>query len=226
MSKHFDPRTIRFPVPSQAMRQVSHGTASCAGHIVVEGHDGREVVVATESHEERVCFVCLAIDPTTVEMREQVRFVWIDEDKSQHVHWFDLIVRTTSGERIGYSVKPEARVTDELLDLTARIGAQAVARDVLDDVRVLTRADFDETTVWNAGYLLSIRRPDPIVDRAAVEVARQLTGSASLGDLCERVGFGDRSLHALLRLVRSGHLGILDGARLNRNAHVFLKEKV
>lgn len=224
MSIHFPTEAFRFPQPSTAKRRISHGTASCAGHIVVETTDGLEIVIGSESHEELICYTCIAVDPSTFSMHEQVPFVWTDETGKKRKHWFDLIVERNDEVVIAYSVKPKGRATDDFLDELQVIGSQAVSDGLVKDVRVLNAQDFDETTIWNAKFLLATRRPDPAADEAARAVVRDLSGTATLDDLIDRTGFEGRGFHALLRLIRAGHLGVLDSARLDRNAIVFLKE--
>lgn len=224
MSIHIQPEVFNFPKSSQSMRKISHGTASCAGHLVFEEVDGTEVIIGTESHEELICYTCIAIDPQTAKMQEQVKFLGVDRQGKDQLRWLDLVVTTKAGFVTAYSVKPVGRISDAfVLDLEV-LAEQAFALGLVDDVRILSKSDFDETTIFNAKFLIAVRRPDPEADIAAREVARRLSGAASLSELTDQTGFDGRGFHALLRLVRSGHLGVLDHVRLDRNTHVYLKE--
>ena len=214
---------VRLPLPSLAARRIGPGPASFTGAAVLDDAGGRARVVRFESLEERRCILCLAIDPLTCEMREQVEFGWWDGEGRLRTHYFDLVVLQHDGRRVAYSIKPAARMTERFLAEIGPIGRQAVEAGFAHDVRLLSAADFDPITRRNAELLHAARHPDPEADAAAREAVRGMNGTSTLEALTRRTGLEGRGFRALLRLVRSRVLGAVGHPPLAPETEVFLQ---
>ena len=224
MSASIDLQPIRLPIASVSDRKIVAGRGKCVGATVFDDGEGCERVVLAESAEEMTCHLCLAAAPDTRSMREQVRIVWEDAEGRTRTHYLDLVVLQRDGRRVGYSIKPAAKIDEAFLREMAEVGAHAVATNVVDDLRVLSAADFDPVTQWNARFLHAVREPDAEADLPAREAVRGLDGTSTLGALADRIGMQGRGFRALVRLVRSGVLGLSDHVRLTHAAAVFLQE--
>ncbi|MBK1636498.1 hypothetical protein [Rhodovulum adriaticum] len=211
---------IQLPDPSLAQRKVPWGTRfHFTGQIVLGDGPGR--VVRTESHTEFTCCLCLASRPETAKIHEQVAFEWHDADGVVRTHYIDFLVEQTDGQRVAYTVRPEARVSERFLDEVRQVARQIRASGFANDLRLLTDKDFDQTERFNAKLLHSVRQPDPEADAAARKIVGDLRGIAPLARLADEIALEARGFRALVRLIRSGHLRLVNHERIRPAAQVF-----
>lgn len=98
---------LALPAASRAERQIAAASKGhCTAHAVL-GRGAGQRVQAESSLELSHLFI-LNADPSIAELREQVRFRYGPDDEREHV--FDVLAVRTSGARIAYTIKPEARL--------------------------------------------------------------------------------------------------------------------
>ncbi|MBO9456950.1 hypothetical protein J7376_16090 [Paracoccus sp. R12_1] len=217
------------PLPSSADRMVATSSrAHFCGHVVIGDGSGRGAisgvtprVVHVESHLELCWCLCLSVRPDIIDLREQARFDWFDEDGEVRSHFFDLLVTRNDGSRLACAIRPAIRSRGRLGRQLPRIATQVRASGFADDVRLLTDHDLDSVELHNAWILHGIRVGDQQVDARAVDVFETLSGTATLSELTSRIGLGVVGFRALLRLLRSGHLQMLRSEKITPSATVY-----
>lgn len=146
-----------------------------------------------------------AAQPTTVDLREQVR-ARFRLGASTSVHWLDLVRMRADGLRIAYAVKYAADVDDELHALLDAIAAYEGDR-IADEYRILTEADLDAVSIENARLVCECARDH---DRHALEAVRAVLPGrgdrTTFGEIAEDSGFGWRGYRATVALLQSGLL--------------------
>ncbi|PVH27300.1 hypothetical protein [Pararhodobacter oceanensis] len=190
-----------------------------SGHLVIG--DGAGVIVETESNLEFKWCLCLVAKPDTASLTEQVAFEWHDRDGAWRTHYFDMVVTRTDHRKIAYTIKPEARVTDQFLAEISWIAAQARAAGFVSDVRLLTDVGLDPVELHNARLLHGMRTPDPEADIAAEAVFAAMSGVSTLSELSGLIGLGARGLRALIRLIRSHHLRLVRHEKITPSSEVY-----
>ena len=130
---------------------------------------------------------------------------------------------TTTPER---SVRPVARLSLRYRREMEIIRQQAMAEGAFDDVRFVTERSFDAATRHNAALLHGSRHPDPDTDAAARAVVREMSGTATVGDLRDRIGHGGAGFRAVVRLVGAGVLAPLRHERLTSSTLLLKKDHV
>ena len=109
---------------STAQRKINrHSREHATGQLVFGPGAGR--VVHLESHLEMCWCLTLMAQSKTVDLHEQVKFDWVNEDGELRPQWFDFVVTELDGSRIAYSVKPQARVSERFLNEMSYIAGQA-----------------------------------------------------------------------------------------------------
>lgn len=188
------------------------------GQFTFGSDEGRTMDV--ESHTElNVALVTIA-RPDVVDLEHQVPFQWVKPDGKPATHHFDFRVVMVDGKRRAIMVKSEYRrrqtkVQDEL----AQIAAQ-VTPDFADEVVVMSERDLDPIELFNAEIMHEMRRPDPEADASARRVVGEIVASVRIMDLVEAVGLGARGFRALVRLIRSHELELIDKVRIAHEAYV------
>jgi len=121
----------RLPSDSIAARNILKSSAYCAsGQVVIGAYPGR--LIQLDSELEYKVALLLSVQPDLVDLREQVRFNWHDQDGKPHKHFFDFVTTCKTGQRTGVMVKEAKRLRSERLQREIRmIGAQAVAGFVI-----------------------------------------------------------------------------------------------
>lgn len=195
---------LALPAASRAERQIAAASKGhCTAHAVL-GRGAGQRVQAESSLELSHLFI-LNADPSIAELREQVRFRYGPADEREHV--FDVLSARTSGARIAYTVKPEARLrSGRFLTEMGVVAWWVREKRFADDLRLLTDADVDPVDLHNARIIAAVRDADPEADAAARQVAEALVGGLALRELTLATGLGARGYRALLRLVGSGAL--------------------
>jgi len=199
----------RLPSDSIAARNILKSSAYCAsGQVVIGAYPGR--LIQLDSELEYKVALLLSVQPDLVDLREQVRFNWHDQDGKPHKHFFDFVTTCKTGQRTGVMVKEAKRLRSERLQREIRmIGAQAVAGFV-DRVIVVTQRDINPVDLHNAKLLHEVRHPDPEADRAAEEATIGMVGAATIADLVAMTKMGSRGFRALARLIRKRAVVLID----------------
>lgn len=188
------------------------------GQFTFGSDEGRTMDV--ESHTELNVALVTIVRPDVVDLEHQVPFQWVKPDGKPATHHFDFRVVMVDGKRRAIMVKSEYRrrqtkVQDEL----AQIAAQ-VTPDFADEVVVMSERDLDPIELFNAEIMHEMRRPDPEADASARRVVGEIVASVQIMDLVEAVGLGARGFRALVRLIRSHELELIDKVRIAHEAYV------
>jgi hypothetical protein len=139
----------------------------------------------------------------------------------EQVHVFDVVATWASGERIAFTIKPEARLrSGRFLSEMQAIAGWVRQKAFANDVRLLTERDVDPVALHNARIIAAVRDPDPDADRTARETAHSFIGAVTLRDLTVATGLEARGYRALLRLVRRGDLQPIRHERLTPDSLV------
>jgi hypothetical protein len=115
--------------------------------------------------------------------------------------------------------KSKEAATPELRSKTRRIARQ-ITPDIADRACVITERDLDAVEVDNARLLHASRVPDHGADAAVRRVVARINGAAKIGDLVEQAGFSGRGFRAVVRLLRSHELELVNHERITRSALV------
>jgi len=219
MTSRKAPRIHFSAEPSRAKRKVKVGSKShmTAQIIVGDGH-GRRVMA--ESHLELSACLLLSVHPHTAEIVEQVPVEWRQAGKLR-THFIDFVVIKADRTRVGYAVRPSCRVTRSYFDDLCQIKTQACADGSLADFCLITEEDIDPVASANARLLHSVRHPDPEPDAAAAEVVTALAGTRTLGELARETGDTGTGMRAMIRLIRSGHLRLVENTAITPSSLVF-----
>jgi hypothetical protein len=202
-------------LPSLSPRNLSGASKNhLTGFFVISDGMGLGRVVGAESHFEFNFGLCLATHPDTSDLQEQVRFEWRDTDGDLHDHFFDFVVTCTDGARIAYTVKPLVWNRGTFADNIPHIAQQARASGQFSDVRLLSDADLDQVSLFNAKLLHACRAVVPDHDATSMIVVRNMDGMATMRTLVEQTGLKGDGFRAMVRLIRSRHL------RLRNHEHI------
>lgn len=225
----------KFPVASTAERAVTlRARNHFNGHFVVGDGSGRGTplqggsprVIYVESHLELSWGLCLEARHDIADLREQVAFGWRNRDGKGRTHFFDFLMTRTDGMRVGFMVRPEARVRGKFAEEMGIIARQARQSGFIDDVQLLLDTELDPIELHNAKMLHGFRTPIPHEDAVAASVIREMTGMLTLGELIKRTGLGALGFGALLRFIRCNVLAPAHHERISKSTLVFKKEAI
>lgn len=219
MAFHEAPRVYLTPEESRARRKVKVGSKTHMTAQIIIG-DGRGRRVMAESHLELSACLVLNAHPQTAEIVEQVPVEWHHADKLR-THYIDFVVIKVDRTRVGYAVRPCCRVTRSYFDELCQIKSQVCANGLLADFCLITEEDISPVALENARLLHSVRHPDPQPDIAAAEVVSALTGTKSLAELAQKTGDPGTGMRAMIRLIRSGHLRLVENTTIAPSSLVF-----
>jgi len=220
MSYHFHAEGILLPDDSRGDRKTQVGSKRhFTGGIVFGADHGTRL--GTESHLEMKAALVLRYHPLTLDLVEQVRFEWCDEQGEFHNHFIDLVQTRSDGSVVGYAVRPHARVSQKYRCDLARIKEQAVAQCALDDLRLFTEEHVCPVALHNAKLFHSVRKLDPFAEPVMQDVLSSIKVTTTVGDLADQTGLGGMGFRVAVRLIYSGHLGMLRHERINRSTKVF-----
>ena len=207
------------PRPSRAAKPVPK---SSHGHFVVQMviHDSDEdpgqISMCGSLGEYRTRLIALA-EPDTIDVIEQVGPIpWTDDQDKTHHHYIDQVVVKTDGRRLGLTDKPYRKVTSDFEAEIAQVDAEARKVGAIDGLYLVTEYARDPVKLHNADLIRGCRDADPEVDALALEVVEALTGTASLQDLVGEINRGPRGFRALVRLIGSGQLRMIEEQRISQ----------
>lgn len=173
-----------------------------------------------ESHTELCGALVIIARPGVVGLENQVPFEWDKPNGKKGTHHFDFRVLMADGRRRAIMVKSEYRrrqpkVQRELAEIAAQ-----VTPEFADDVQVMTERDIDPVELFNAEMMHEMRRPDPEADAAARRIMGEIVASAQIQDLVTAIGLGARGFRAVVRLLRSHELELINKVRIAHEAYV------
>jgi hypothetical protein len=153
-----------------------------------------------ESSLERKVHRCAAAMRDTIEIWEQQPVRYVDFSGHHTQHFFDLLVKKASGEKIAVAVKP-SKIAEkkDFLSLLALIASQT-PKEFADRVVLVTERDMSREQIHNAELIHAVRL-DPNEDDDAI-VRRRLndtSGSPTIGELAEQCGIGAAGFRATVR---------------------------
>lgn len=195
------------PAQSLGDRDIANAsTAHCTAFTVLGENSGTRF--QAESHLELCHLQIEATRPDVAAVQEQVLFTFGQQDEKWH--FFDMVVTKASGERVAYTVKPEARLkSGRHIEDMRTIAWWVQEKGFAKSVRLLTEADICRVALHNANINSALRDMDPEAEQAARAVASGLRGAVPLNQLTQQVGLAARGYRALLRLVSAGELAPL-----------------
>ena len=222
---YLDNAAPKLAAQSTAQRKINrHSREHATGQLVFGPGAGR--VVHLESHLEMCWCLTLMAKSNTADLREQVKFDWVNENGELRPHWFDFVVTELDGARTAYSVKPQARVSERFLNEMSCIAGQARQSGFVDDVRLLTDENLDRIDLFNAKLFFAYRRPEPEADQLAREIHDAMSGVCKLGELVAGFDAAGDGFRAFVRLLQSGHLKLVKHEQISLNSNVFKAKKV
>jgi hypothetical protein len=203
---------IRPPRPYTG-RKMGFGAKRHFTGSLVHGED-EGAVMDVESHTEMLVALVMLARRDVVLLENQVSFPWFDSDGSERLHRFDFRVTLRDGRRIALMVKWSTEAQKpKFKGKAARIASQ-VTSAFADEVVVVTELDLDPIEVHNAELIHAVRVPEPDVDAAARRAIQTLVGAARIGDLVTEIGREGRAFRAVVRLIRSHDLQLVDHERI------------
>lgn len=210
---------IAMPVRAQTTRKVAKGRRNhFTGQFTFGSGEGRTMDIESNT-ELRVALVIIA-RPGVADLENQVPFEWTKPDGEKATHHFDFRVLMVDGSRRAIMVKSEyRRQQSEVRRELAQIAAQ-VTPDFADNVDVMTEWDIDPFELFNAEMMHEMRRPDPEADAAARRVAGEIVASVRIQHLVDEICLGARGFRAVVRLIRSHELELINKVRIDPEAFV------
>lgn len=210
---------IAMPKRLQTTRKVAKGRREhFTGQFTFGEDEGRTMDIESNT-ELRVALVTIA-RPDVVDLENQVPFEWVKPDGKTVTHHFDFRVLMADGKRRAIMVKSEYRRQQPKVQLElAEIAAQ-VTSDFADEVVVMTERDIDPIELFNAEMMHEMRRPDLEADAGARRAMGELVASAQIQDLVDEIGLGARGFRAVVRLIRSHELELINKVRIAHEAYV------
>lgn len=211
---------IMLPAPSCAERHIPRASK---GHCTAYAVLGRGPGVRTDSESwtELCNQLILNAMLCVVNLREQVKFHFGDDDEHEHI--FDVVASLRDGRVIAYTVKPEIGLeSGRFLDEMGVVSWWVRKRNFADDVRLVSEDDFDEVDLHNARIAAAVREVEADALASATRIVRTLTGARALRDLTSELGLGAPGYRALLHLIRTGKLRTARHEKITPNTLVTL----
>ncbi|WP_176733375.1 TnsA endonuclease N-terminal domain-containing protein [Bosea sp. BIWAKO-01] len=210
---------IYLPEDHRSTRNVhTKSRGACRPSVVI--HD-REVMC--ESGKERDAALIMASDREVIDLREQPPAVtWLDAEGTPRRHTFDFLATLRSGKKIAIAVKPMAVVKRTRFLETLGLIARHVPRSFADGVKLVTDENLPLDDVHNAVLLKHMRRTsntehDQLIKSLLAEHRR-----ASIAQIVEASGLEGHAFQAIIRLVGSGAVSVVDNTRISYDAMIEL----
>lgn len=205
-----DTPPFRAPDRSRATRAIpARSRASSRGVVVAQlpaDSHPRQIVFESKL-EQHVLFLMLA-RRDVYDVRDQPPPIsYCDENGRISTHYFDYLLKLTSGRRLALAVKPWAiaektRFREQL----ARISA-ATDLSYADHVILITDRSFRRVDALNAARLHLFRRQrNRHADQIIATLARQLHTPVTIAELCRLANLGEHGFAAIFRAIYAGLL--------------------
>lgn len=211
------------PRPSRAKKAIP---SSSHGHFVVQmvindGGEGAGQISRCGSLAEYHTRMIALAERDTVDILEQVGPLnWFDEKNKRHDHFLDHVVHKADGRKIGLTDKPYRRVTKDFGDEITQVLQDGRAKGVIDELYLVTEFARDPVTLFNADLMRGCRDTEPEVDCEARIVVDELSDATSVRVLVDRIGMGPRGFRALVRLIQSGVLVMIEVEKITYESRV------
>lgn len=210
---------IYLPGEHRSTRNVhSKSRGACRPSVVIYNRE-----VMCESGHERDAAVIIASNPDVVDLREQPPAVtWTDAEGTPRRHTFDFLATLRSGKKIAIAVKPMEVVKRTRFLETLGLIARHVPRSFADGVKLVTDEDLPRDHVHNAVLVRqSLRTSNPehdeLIKRLLAEHKR-----ATIGQIVEASGLEGQAFQAIVRLIASGVVRVIENARIGYLARIEL----
>lgn len=211
--------TLRLPHAPDAARPIRMGVKEhFTGSLVVGDDEGREMEV--ESHTEMLTALVMLARRDVVHLENQVPFRWIDRNGTARTHFFDFRTSLRDGTRIALIVKNSRKAADHEFRQEMRLLASQVTPDFADRVSLLTEKHLDPIEVHNAELIHGVRLPDPEPDAAVRRVVAGISGAVKIGDVVALAGCSGSGFRAVVRLIRTHELELVNHERIEHDALV------
>jgi hypothetical protein len=210
---------VAFPVRRKTVRKIAKGRRNHFTGQFTFGPDEGETMDVESNTELCVALVTIA-RPDVVGLENQVPFAWVKPDGKPATHHFDFRALMANGSRKAIMVKSEYRRLHPEVQLElAQIAAQ-VTPDFAYEVVVMTERDIDPVEYFNAEIMHEMRQSDFEADAAARAAMGEIPATAQIQDLVDRIGLGARGFRAIVRLIRSHELELINKVRIAHEAYV------
>lgn len=208
--------------PTRAERMLSMTSIASHRGSIVDDRTGRQHVYESR-FEEHVLILAMA-SKEVVDIDEQVRTDWVDDDGEKHDYFVDLRLTLRNGRRIGVAVKPADRVASSgIEDVHRRVLARHGA-SVADAFEVRTERDIHPDDIADARLVIHARRmPNPMADDRLDRLTSSLLGWCRLSELADAVASDGIGFCAVVRAIAAGRLEVRDGERIASTCFVRLR---
>ena len=160
-------------------------------------------------------------EPDTIDVLEQVGPIpWADELDNVHDHFLDHVVLKADGRRIGLTDKPYAQVTKAFGEEIVQVSREGRAGGQIDHLYLVTEYGRDPVKLYNAELMRGCRDADTDADTDARAVVAEMMRDATLKELTQLIGMGPRGFRALVRLIGSGELTLLQEEKISKDTQV------
>jgi len=210
---------VAFPVRRKTVRKIAKGRRNHFTGQFTFGPDEGETMDVESNTELRVALVTLA-RPDVVGLENQVPFAWVKPDGKPATHHFDFRALMANGSRKAIMVKSEYRRLHPEVQLELTQIAAQVTPDFADEVVVMTEGDIDPVEYFNAEIMHEMRHADFEADAAARAVMGEIPATAQVQDLVDKIGLGARGFRAIVRLIRSHDLELVNKVRIAHEAYI------
>ncbi len=205
---------VRLPAPTKASRIPAHHSKG--------SHRGR--LLNTKTNRSLVYESKLEADVALVTlMRREVVDLWDqppavsyrDEDGVWRKHTMDYLAVLDDGRRIAMMVKPEAAVERRRLEALVKRIARQIPRAFATHVVIVSERDVPRATLADAKLVHAVRRiPEGPADILVTGMVAALRGRVAISEIVAASGMGGAAFQAVVRLVDTGTLRVVHGARL------------
>jgi len=165
----------------------------------------------------------MAADPDVIDLREQPPAVtWLDAKGTPHLHTFDYLATLRSGKKIAIAVKPMAVVKRTRFLETLGLIARQVPRSFADGVKLVTDENLPLDHVHNAVLLKHSLRTSNAAHDDLIKGLLAEHGRAPIAQIVDASGLEGQAFQAIIRLVASGIIRVVDNARISYVAMIEL----
>lgn len=214
------------PLPSRATRRIAKRSKySSRGGIVVQlpGWARPRIVYFESKLEQRVLFLLLARGDLIDLWEQPPSIIYWDEEGRRRTHFFDFLIRLSSGRRVAIAVKPAKRASRIGFVRDLQCIRSAMTKDFADDLVLITDQDFTKTEALNAEryHEFSRSRNEMAFERLR-DVIRSISFPTSVGALAKSLDAGDQSFRTVFIAIYEGLLSVDRTIPIDTDTAVYL----
>jgi hypothetical protein len=214
------------PLPSRAMRRIARRSKSSSrGGIVVQLPNWqRSRIVLFESRLElRVLFLLLARGDLIDLWEQPPSISYRDKHGNRRTHFFDFLIRLSSGRRVAIAVKPAKRAMRIEFVRELRCIRRAMSKDFADDLILITDQDFTMAEALNAEryHEFSRSRNEMGIERLRYAI-RSMSFPTSVAELARSLDAGDQSFRTIFIAIYEGLLSVDRTMLIDTDTALFL----